>query len=159
MLRRASPASKKPVHWIITIGCLPPRINPAAMAIASPSRHARIRCRPGSACRAGSHRPSSLSGIQTTCVTPQPLRADATEGPSSMRGPFHLLLSLPLREGVNHLLPVGGVAGVAGVLDSRDNECRRLAVLLAGGRIERASVGSVVLRQPLPRGLVALARR
>jgi len=41
--------SKKPVHWIITTGRLPPSNSPAAITIASPSRQARTRYRPGSA--------------------------------------------------------------------------------------------------------------
>src|SRR5262249_55232526 len=38
------------------------------------------------ASRASCQEPSSVSGTQTTCVTPQSRRAAATEGPSSMAG-------------------------------------------------------------------------
>ena len=69
--RAQSPASNRPVHWIITTGRLPPRSRPAATAMASPSRQTRIsvQARLGDG-RAGSQVPRSLSGIQTTWVTP-----------------------------------------------------------------------------------------
>src|SRR4051794_12344615 len=69
-----------------TIGWAPPSNRPPATAMASPSRQTRIRRKSGSALRAGSQVPSSLSGIQTTCVMPQLLSAVTTEGPSSMIG-------------------------------------------------------------------------
>ena len=46
---------------------------------ASPSRQTRIRRKPGSAVSAGSQVPSSLSGIQTTWLTPHSFSAVTTE--------------------------------------------------------------------------------
>src|SRR5579875_3590811 len=67
-----------------TMGRLPPSCRPAARAIASPSRQTRRSCKRVAVRRAGSQRPISLSGIHTTCVTPQSSRAATTEGPSNM---------------------------------------------------------------------------
>src|SRR5205807_1201168 len=104
----------RPVHWIRTTGHWPPSSRPAATARASPSRQTRTRRRSGSADRAGSHSPRTLSGIQTTWLTLLPLRAAATDGPSSMAAPSG-------RRGGRPLLlllhgPVRLVAGHAGVL-------------------------------------------
>src|SRR5579875_748877 len=84
ILRSESPASNRPVHWMRTRGRLPPKCKPAAKAMASPSRQTRRSCKRVAVRRAGSQRPISLSGIHTTCVTPQSSRAATTEGPSNM---------------------------------------------------------------------------
>src|SRR5262249_1993749 len=61
-----------------------PSMSPAATAIASPSRQTRTRGKPSVPVNALSHVPNSLSGSQTTCVTPLRLRAATVEGPSSI---------------------------------------------------------------------------
>ena len=76
MLRSESPASKRPVLWINTIGLAPPPHKPAAMANASPSRHTgtTLGNRPAEDSRASRSvwktGPVCVSGKPTTWVTP-----------------------------------------------------------------------------------------
>src|SRR6516225_5108417 len=185
-LRKASPASKKPVHWIMTTGRFPPRSNPAATAIASPSRQTRMSCTLGSARNAGSQVPSSLSGIQTTCVTTHSLKAATTEGPSSIACSRKAHPESRKHETETESLHVAKlffafscfrafvirfsiramdlVAARAGVLDLGQGGFGGFQVFSLGGRIEPLDLVAVRFGQLLPRcffalGWIVLAQR
>src|SRR5947209_4136596 len=150
-LRRASPASNRPVHWMMTTGRRPPRISPAATASASPSRQTRISGSSGVACSAASQVPSSESGIQTAWVTPHSLSTATTDGPSSIANPS------PPKAALASLL-VGPVAGHARAGQLGTGGQGRLLVLLLGGVVH--GLGVVEIRRgQLGPGLPVPARR
>src|SRR5258705_6494593 len=68
--RIESPDSIRPVFWISTRGVLPPTEMPAAAENASPSRLMPTSVSDGSAFISTNSQLVSLSGSQTTCVTP-----------------------------------------------------------------------------------------
>ena len=68
--RNESPDSINPVFWISIMGFLPPTDNPAAVENAAPSLLTGINSMVGSAFINRYNQFVSLSGNQTTCVTP-----------------------------------------------------------------------------------------
>src|SRR5947209_6618551 len=106
--------------------------------MASPSRQTRTSRTAGSARRADSQVPSSLSGIHRTWLTPCSLRAATTEGPSSMRYSGF----------------VGLVAGGA-VAELRQRRLDAGPGLLAGRLAHRLGLLAELVGQPLPGFAVA----
>ena len=68
--RNESPDSIMPVFWMRMTGLLPPAAKPAAVEKAWPSRLTGTRSRVGSSRISTYRKLVSLSGSQTTCVTP-----------------------------------------------------------------------------------------